>query len=224
MARRYSEPSRPLSSDGNLPLRFVGGAPSIDLVNTVDWTSRGPDHDRLVSYPRLIEWSTGAGVLASSETRALARTAVADPSAADAALEQAFGLRWTLQRLFVAVAHEDQAAAAKPLEELNLYLANALAHLRLAAARRRSGVNDDDGGRFKWEWQEADTHLESPLWPVVQSAAELLVSDEVHRIRVCDAPECGWMYVDRSRNGLRRWCQMETCGTREKTRRRRKTG
>jgi predicted RNA-binding Zn ribbon-like protein len=28
------------------------------------------------------------------------------------------------------------------------------------------------------------------------------------------------MYVDRSRNGLRRWCQMETCGTREKSRRR----
>jgi predicted RNA-binding Zn ribbon-like protein len=27
--------------------------------------------------------------------------------------------------------------------------------------------------------------------------------------------------VDRSRNGFRRWCQMRTCGTREKTRRRR---
>ncbi len=33
--------------------------------------------------------------------------------------------------------------------------------------------------------------------------------------------DCGWMYVDRSRNGLRRWCQMRTCGTREKSRRRR---
>ena len=32
--------------------------------------------------------------------------------------------------------------------------------------------------------------------------------------------DCGWMFVDRSRNRLRRWCQMETCGTMEKTRRR----
>src|SRR3712207_8118753 len=46
-------------------------------------------------------------------------------------------------------------------------------------------------------------------------------SEEIARIRVCDAPECGWMYVDRSRNRLRRWCQMETCGTRAKNRRRR---
>jgi predicted RNA-binding Zn ribbon-like protein len=28
------------------------------------------------------------------------------------------------------------------------------------------------------------------------------------------------MFVDRSRNGFRRWCQMATCGTEEKTRRR----
>jgi predicted RNA-binding Zn ribbon-like protein len=28
------------------------------------------------------------------------------------------------------------------------------------------------------------------------------------------------MYVDRSRNGLRRWCQMEVCGTKEKSRQR----
>ena len=39
-------------------------------------------------------------------------------------------------------------------------------------------------------------------------------------MRVCAAQDCGWVYVDRSRNGLRRWCQMETCGTIMKTRRR----
>ncbi|HEV2853834.1 MAG TPA: CGNR zinc finger domain-containing protein [Thermoanaerobaculia bacterium] len=38
------------------------------------------------------------------------------------------------------------------------------------------------------------------------------------------SPDCGWMYVDCSRNGLRRWCEMETCGTLEKSRRRRERG
>ena len=62
---------------------------------------------------------------------------------------------------------------------------------------------------------------ESPLWPVLRSAGALLASEEADRIRTCAGPDCGWMYVDRSRNGFRRWCQMRTCGTREKSRRRR---
>jgi predicted RNA-binding Zn ribbon-like protein len=48
----------------------------------------------------------------------------------------------------------------------------------------------------------------------------LLESEDAGRIRVCDGVDCGWMYLDRSRNGLRRWCEMGTCGTREKNRRR----
>jgi predicted RNA-binding Zn ribbon-like protein len=59
---------------------------------------------------------------------------------------------------------------------------------------------------------------------VLWSAASLLQSDEIGNVRVCDGDDCGWMYVDRSRNGFRRWCQMRTCGTREKTRRRRVLG
>lgn len=38
------------------------------------------------------------------------------------------------------------------------------------------------------------------------------------RIRVCDAPDCGLLFVDRSRPGRRRWCSMERCGNRRKTR------
>ena len=49
-------------------------------------------------------------------------------------------------------------------------------------------------------------------------------AEEAERIRVCGGPDCGWVYVDRSRNGLRRWCEMETCGTQEKSRRRRQKG
>ncbi|MEO8561896.1 MAG: CGNR zinc finger domain-containing protein [bacterium] len=39
-------------------------------------------------------------------------------------------------------------------------------------------------------------------------------------VRQRGGADCGWLYVDRSRNGLRRWCQMEVCGTREKSRKR----
>lgn len=72
-----------------------------------------------------------------------------------------------------------------------------------------------------WDWHGADERLDSLLWPVVRAAAELLASDEAGKLKVCGGPDCGWLYVDRSRNRLRRWCEMETCGTAAKTRRRR---
>lgn len=47
-----------------------------------------------------------------------------------------------------------------------------------------------------------------------------------HRLRTCGNPECDWLFVDRSRNHSRQWCDMGTCGSRAKmTRyRRRKRG
>ena len=79
----------------------------------------------------------------------------------------------------------------------------------------------EHGSRYGWSWRDQDSDPRAVAWPVIWSAAELLRSVEVGQVRICDGDDCGWMYVDRSRNGLRRWCQMRTCGTREKSRRRR---
>lgn len=37
-----------------------------------------------------------------------------------------------------------------------------------------------------------------------------------HRIRVCTAKDCQWVFVDRSRPGTGRWCSMKACGNRAK--------
>jgi hypothetical protein len=39
------------------------------------------------------------------------------------------------------------------------------------------------------------------------------------RLRVCANPACRFIFVDRSRNGARRWCEMAVCGNRVKGRR-----
>lgn len=72
----------------------------------------------------------------------------------------------------------------------------------------------------RWVWVGADRDLESPLWPVILAAANLLTSPDAARLRVCADPSCGWFFVDRSRNGLRRWCSMADCGTKAKSKRR----
>ena len=57
------------------------------------------------------------------------------------------------------------------------------------------------------------------LWPVTRSAAELLVSGELSRVRTCANDTCGWLFMDTSKNRSRRWCDMNDCGNRAKARR-----
>ena len=61
--------------------------------------------------------------------------------------------------------------------------------------------------------------MEAILYRIVKSAADLLVSAELQRLRECADPECGWLFLDFSRNHSRRWCSMESCGNRAKARR-----
>jgi hypothetical protein len=39
------------------------------------------------------------------------------------------------------------------------------------------------------------------------------------RVRRCANPECGWLFLDDSRAGKRRWCSMSSCGNRARARR-----
>ncbi|MEM7238069.1 MAG: CGNR zinc finger domain-containing protein [Pseudomonadota bacterium] len=52
---------------------------------------------------------------------------------------------------------------------------------------------------------------------VTISAASLLADPrEVARLKTCPGTDCGWMFIDETKNGRRRWCSMETCGNRAK--------
>jgi predicted RNA-binding Zn ribbon-like protein len=211
-------PSSPpsLSVAPELPFKYVGGDPAIDLVNTVDWTSQGPVEDRLSDYDRLSRWAEGAGLVVPRLAAHFRTEANTRPDAAANALREAIRLRWVLREIFVAVAQGEPAASIPATGDLNELLTLSYSQLQLAGMPRGA----PEGPALQWSWRDAASRLDSLIWPVVRSAAELLVSDEASRIHECGGIDCGWMYVDRSRNGLRRWCEMESCGTREKSRRR----
>jgi predicted RNA-binding Zn ribbon-like protein len=207
-----AQPVRFFDLDPALPFKYIGGDPSIDLVNTVDWTDTGLVDERLVSYDGLTRWAEGAGVLSAAEADVLRERAARRDVEAAAALVEAHQLRLVLQRVFTGVARGSVPEDA--LAELNARLAAALAHLRVEPPRTVDGV-----GALAWGWRGWGEALDGVLWPVTWAAARLLVSDDRVRVRVCDGPRCGWAYVDRSRNGLRRWCQTGVCGARAKARR-----
>ena len=97
------------------------------------------------------------------------------------------------------------------LAALNAAIADAMGHARLVPAE----------GHFHWEWEHAPPRLAACCGPVVWSAAELLTAEELHRVHECAGHDCGWLFLDVSKNGSRRWCSMETCGNRAKARRHR---
>ena len=185
---------------------FIAGDPALDFVNTVDWTDAGQVDERLPDYDALARWSVEAGVLPRAAGDRLRRSAAARPREARATLAEAIRTREILHEVFSAVAAGKRPGRA--LRELNALVGQAMGRLELSDTLR-------------WEWRGSDERLDAMLWPVIRSAADLLTSGEVNQIRICGGAACGWMFVDRSRNGLRRWCQMRTCGTKEKTRRRR---
>lgn len=203
-------------SEGEPHFVYVGGDSSLDLVNTVDWVAGGLENERLTGYERLTRWAVGADVVSPEEAEALRHRTARGSAEAGAAIERARELRAVLQHLFHEVARGQGPGPA--WKDFDRWLGEALGRLRVAAdftAGKGAAV-------ARWKWLGADERPDALLWPVVWSAALLLTSAEAHRIRVCDGPDCGWVYVDRSRNRMRRWCQMKTCGTAAKTRRRRR--
>lgn len=56
------------------------------------------------------------------------------------------------------------------------------------------------------------------LSTIARDAIDLFSSALVERIKICEADDCGLLFVDTSRPRNRRWCSMEWCGDRAKKR------
>ena len=194
-----------ISNIANLIL--IGGAPCLDFVNTVDERLAPAPDDRLRTYADLITWSERVGILSAKDGQRLLRASARPPRAAQKVVERAIALREAIYRIFSA---QIEARPFKPgdLSLFNEELSTALAQSRLTPAAQR----------FKWDWRDEEA-LDQMLWPIVRSAAELLTSDRLERVRRCANQTCGWLFLDTSRSGRRHWCDMRYCGNRAKARR-----
>jgi predicted RNA-binding Zn ribbon-like protein len=191
---------------GNLSL--LGGRLCLDFANTIDWRTGEHPQEWLTSYADLVAWSEHAGIVTESEAQHLRDLGARHPTAALAVLEQGIALREAIYRIFCAIADE-RPPEAEDVATLNNALSEALSRLRVTPAA--------DG--FTWHWAPDQDSLDRMLWPVTRSAAELLTSGELSRVRMCAGDDCGWLFFDTSRNRSRRWCSMEDCGNRAKARR-----
>ncbi len=188
---------------------LTGGRLCLDLVNTLD--ERGTERPRelLRRYEDLIGWGVQTGTIGAAQARALRTRAAGDPRAAERALARIVGVRETLFLVFSAVARRSALPVAA-LGRLDDLIGEAAGKRRLTHRR----------GRFAWSWEAADpADLDRLRWMAVWSAAELLTSAEIDRVRQCAGAGCAWLFLDTSKNRTRRWCDMSVCGNRAKARR-----
>jgi predicted RNA-binding Zn ribbon-like protein len=60
--------------------------------------------------------------------------------------------------------------------------------------------------------------VDAALGTILTAVARAMADGSWARLKACEADDCRWAFVDRSRNGSRHWCSMEICGNRTKVR------
>ncbi|HUG01657.1 MAG TPA: CGNR zinc finger domain-containing protein [Longimicrobiales bacterium] len=185
-------------------LPLVGGHPALDFANTVSWRGANTWDDSLVEPGDLLRWGVRAGLIDASEAEAEAGGA----GEARALFERALRLREAVYDVFAAVALGGPIPDAA-LSDLSGEWAEARGRMLLEA-----GAEGEVSATLP-----AGAPLERIIWALAASAGDLLLELEPARIKTCAGAECGYLYVDSSRNRSRRWCDMAECGNRAKVRR-----
>lgn len=178
----------------------------LDFANTANWHASTQPIEELTSYGAWVAWCQKEGILSELEAQWLELEAAQHPEQAERVLQRVIELREAIYRIISAVAKETSPAEAD-LKALNAALKSKLPHLAVAASP----------AGFAWEWKPSKDELDWMLGPIARSAAELLTAPALSRVGQCaDNRGCGWLFLDQTRNGRRRWCSMESCGNRAK--------
>lgn len=180
-----------------IPHRFVGGVLALDTANTVvlriDPSRR---FDRFADVVEIGRFAEAASTFRAAELggRPL------QVSDAGGVASLVVSIREAVDRLFRNAVRE-RAIDSRDLQALLTACAAGLAstHERIGAEARPFG---DPAAPIAFEAALA------------VSALSLLQTGMLERLKLC--PNCGWLFLDRSRNASRLWCDMSVCGNRRK--------
>ena len=189
-------------------LTLLGGRSCLDFTNTLDWRGSDQPVEFLDSYQDLVAWSIHAGTISANEASHINQLSKKRLSKQTKVLRKAIRLRETIYRIFSSLS-DGKPAPNDDLIAFNKFLSQTMKNSQIV--RTKNGYQLDSKGEM--------TKLGWILNPLIHSAADLLVSEELKRVKKCGDPACGWLFLDTSRNKSRRWCNMSDCGNRAKAKR-----
>lgn len=185
--------NRPSTED----YQFIAGNLALDFVNTVGNRLSTPS-DYFSDVVEFRRWIRLAGLLGNQ----------IPPRVTDPQLGLVRQVREELYALFHRLA-TGHGLSQRALGEFN-------SRLSRVAEKRQLSLQKES---VNWVWKTSRDDPDRVLAPILLSTANLLVSQSRSQIRQCEDENCGWLFLDRSRAGTRRWCSMQDCGNRAKVRR-----
>lgn len=170
-----------------------------------------PGGDLLRDFEALLAWLQEEAAVDDERASGIRRRGVLQPAAAAATLVDARRVRAALRALAERGEHNERVRD-DAITEINRVLG------RSAGTRRLDPVPE---GGFVRTFVPTGDAFAGLMIPIVESAADSLIEDELPRVRRCADPRCHRVFLDGTKNGLRRWCDMGTCGNRAKAARHR---
>lgn len=170
---------------------FVAGNLALDVANSVSWRGTEREVDHLRDATAALAWAEAQDLVDGNFV-------VEDPAML---LSELHTLRAAIETVGGAIA----SGRAAPRGGL-VVICNMAAH-SLARA-------EPSGVPLHLRFADRD----EIIGPIAWAALDLLRSDKHARLKQCPRDDCRWLFIDRTKNGSRRWCDMGTCGNREKKR------
>ena len=181
-------------------IQFDGGTLCLDFVNTVHDRKKKPVPDYLYHIIDLVAWAGKIGLI-DKRTEALLNRSIPDNlKKSNQFFTYALHLRELLYNMFFTIS-QGNAARNADLEKFNAYIADHFSFINLKAKH----------GEYRADWNLPGDSLQHITAPVVKDAYELLLGNRLDRVKECS--NCGWLFLDTTKNGKRRWCSMKSCGS-----------
>jgi predicted RNA-binding Zn ribbon-like protein len=186
---------------------FYGDHLCLDFTNTLNDRLLEKPNEQLNTYTDLLSWCVQAHLITPEQAAQLQAMAQQSPQEAERVFAQAIELRELIYRIFLAIANTSVPAEID-LKLLGLKFAEVMAKGDLIFTEQH----------YVWYWPIANGRLDGLFGYIVSAAIELLTAKEVSLVRICAADDCGWLFLDNTKNHSRRWCSMKSCGNRAKVR------
>ena len=196
-----------MSKERNInTLLLDGGCHSLNFINTIHSRTEEQAFDYLKSYYDLLDWCSKVRLLPNGRINRLKNAVQKNETKAESILKQIKGKREVLHQVFSSLINKKKIDSTAE-DEFNESLSNALSNLAFKFEK----------GKINLGWQENGIDLFEPIWIIFKDAFDILNSIQLNRIKECRS--CGWLFLDKSKNNSRAWCNMQTCGSIDKSKR-----
>jgi predicted RNA-binding Zn ribbon-like protein len=188
------------------PLDFVGGLTCLDFTNTGGGHTKVREVERIPTYGDVVNWSLYAEVLKGSEAKALLALAKARLKDANHGVRELHTFRESLHRLVSALVR-GEAPADADFTRIRGTIAKAVAAAELARGETE----------FVWSVDADRLGLGTVIARVALSAHHMLSHENPAQLRQCE--RCTWLFIDRTKNQMRRFCRQDACGNKARAER-----